>query len=96
LAGDEIPLCGRIVTVADVYDALTTRRVYKPAYSHESAKQMILDDCGKAFDPVVVDAFLACEDAFLDIKRKYLESESQEGFIGGTALFEIPAATPTS
>ncbi len=96
LVGEQIPLCGRIVTVADVYDALTTRRVYKPAYSHESAKKMIIDDCGKAFDPVVVDAFLTCEDAFLAIRRKYLEPASRESFLGRNGLSEIPAGIPTS
>ena len=69
LRGQAIPLCGRIVAVADVYDALTTARVYKPAFSHEKAKQIILDDMGIAFDPVVVDAFLRCEKRFLEIRQ---------------------------
>jgi len=64
LAGDDIPLCGRIVAVADVYDALTSKRVYKDAYGHDVARSIIVKDSGAHFDPRVVEAFLACEDAF--------------------------------
>jgi cyclic di-GMP phosphodiesterase len=70
LRGAEIPLCGRIVALSDVYDALTTRRVYKPAYSHDVAKSIILDGRGKHFDPDVVDAFEANEAEFLAIKER--------------------------
>jgi putative two-component system response regulator len=70
LRGDEIPLCGRIVALSDVYDALTTPRVYKSAFSHEKAREIILDGCGKHFDPDVVDAFLANEDRFIQIKNQ--------------------------
>ncbi len=67
LAGDEIPLCGRIVALADVYDALTSRRVYKDAYSHEEAREIIFDSRGTHFDPAVVDAFLINEAQFASI-----------------------------
>ena len=70
LRGVDIPLCGRIVALSDVYDALTTRRVYKPAYSHDVAKSIILDGRGKHFDPDVVDAFEANETQFLAIKER--------------------------
>lgn len=60
----EIPLCGRIVALADVYDALTTKRIYKPAFDHDRARQIILEGNGSHFDPDVVDAFLATEDEF--------------------------------
>lgn len=63
LAGADIPLCGRIVAVADVYDALTSSRVYKAALDHEAAKKMILAGAGRKFDPRVVQAFLGAEDA---------------------------------
>jgi putative two-component system response regulator len=69
LAGNDIPLCGRIVAVADVYDALTTRRVYKDAFSHEQAVQLIGEQAGRHFDPILVDAFLACSAAFEEINR---------------------------
>lgn len=64
LAGSEIPLAARIVALADVYDALTTPRVYKPAFSHERARQIILEGIGTQFDPQVVYAFLRQESRF--------------------------------
>jgi putative two-component system response regulator len=70
LAGRAIPLCGRIVAAADVYDALTTRRVYKPAYTHEQAKSIIVEGSGTHFDPDVVQAFLAVEEQIVQIKQR--------------------------
>ncbi len=64
-SGEDIPLCGRIVAVADTYDALTSRRVYKPAYSHTTARGIIESQSGKQFDPRVVSAFLAQEESFI-------------------------------
>ena len=61
LAGEQIPLCGRIVAVADVYDALTSRRVYKEMVSHEVARAIIVTDAGSHFDPEVVAGFLQAE-----------------------------------
>jgi hypothetical protein len=54
---ESIPLCGRIVAVADVYDALRTKRVYKNGLSHDIAKSMIVQERGSHFDPDLVDAF---------------------------------------
>ena len=70
LRGEAIPLCGRIVALSDVYDALTTARVYKPAYSHEVARNIILDGNGKHFDPEIVEAFLANEERFIEIHEQ--------------------------
>jgi putative two-component system response regulator len=67
LRGEAIPLCGRIVALSDVYDALTTARVYKPAYSHDVAKNIIFEGKGKHFDPEIVEAFEANEDRFIEI-----------------------------
>jgi putative two-component system response regulator len=64
LRGPDIPLEARIVSVADVYDALTSRRVYKPARSHAEAMEIITGGRGSQFDPQVVDALLACEVVF--------------------------------
>jgi len=64
LSGDEIQLAARIVALADVYDALTSRRVYKAAMSHEEATAIIVKERGTQFDPTVVDAFVACEARF--------------------------------
>jgi response regulator RpfG family c-di-GMP phosphodiesterase len=58
LKGKEIPLSARIIAVSDVYDALTSKRVYKDAIIHEEAKKIIVQGSGKHFDPIIVDAFL--------------------------------------
>lgn len=78
LIGEEIPLCGRIVAVADVYDALTTKRIYKPAFSHERAVQVISEGRREAFDPDVVDVFLDQQDTFNEIRAKLQEERSTE------------------
>jgi len=78
LRGDQIPLAARIVAVADVYDALTSRRVYKDAFSHQVARSTILKDSGTHFDPDVVDAFLAVESQFIEIRDSLLELEPGE------------------
>ncbi|MFZ5549598.1 MAG: HD-GYP domain-containing protein [Pseudomonadota bacterium] len=59
LSGEAIPLGGRIVAVVDVFDALTMDRCYRPAFSDEVALRMLADERGKAFDPAIVDCFLA-------------------------------------
>jgi response regulator RpfG family c-di-GMP phosphodiesterase len=69
LAGENIPLCSRIVTVADVYDALTSRRVYKECFSHEIAVQTLTEGRGTNFDPMVLDAFNAGLSNVLHIKN---------------------------
>ncbi|SFI29884.1 HD domain-containing phosphohydrolase [Planctomicrobium piriforme] len=74
LKGTEIPLCGRITAIADVYDALTSNRVYKEAYSHEVAREIIERDRGTHFDPQLVDAFLHAEEKFLEIKNQMRSS----------------------
>ncbi|MCR4415008.1 MAG: HD domain-containing protein, partial [Thermoguttaceae bacterium] len=71
LSGEQIPLCGRITALADVYDALTTKRVYKPGFSHQTARSIILEGCGTHFDPDIVDAFLARESDFLAIWHQF-------------------------
>jgi putative two-component system response regulator len=73
LSGRNIPLCGRILALADVYDALTSKRVYKEAFSHETAKAMILEGRGTHFDPQIVDAFLRREQDFLRLKEALAE-----------------------
>ena len=73
LKGQNIPLCARIGTLADVYDALTSKRVYKNAFAHEVAKGIIARDAGTHFDPAVVEAFLRAESAFIDVRERYRE-----------------------
>ncbi len=67
LRGEQIPLGGRLMALADVYDALITRRVYKEALSHEKAVQIILEGRGTHFDPDVVDVFVEDQERFRQI-----------------------------
>jgi putative two-component system response regulator len=78
LAGDSIPLCGRIVALADVYDALTTKHVYRPAFPHAKAHQIICEGIGTQFDPDVGQASLANQDAFLEIHNRFAVREERE------------------
>lgn len=71
LAGTDIPLSARLMAVADVYDALISKRVYKPAFSHDKAKSILLEGRGTHFDPDIVDAFIAVENQFLDIAAQF-------------------------
>ena len=64
LQGEEIPLSARIMALADVYDALRSKRVYKPAFSHEKAMEIIVEGRGKHFDPALVDLFAAFHHEF--------------------------------
>lgn len=77
LVGEDIPLAGRIVALADVYDALVSRRVYKDAFNPDIARAIILDETGKQFDPAVIEAFKAQEDTFLEILHAYQDSPPQ-------------------
>jgi len=74
LSGESIPLSGRLMALADVYDALISKRVYKPAFSHQEAKEIIMKGEGSHFDPAVVKAFLAIEDKFVDIAAHFQDS----------------------
>ena len=71
LMGEEIPLVARIVTVADVFDAITSERPYKPAYPADAARAMITADSGKHFDPVVVDAFQRSFDQIVRVRERH-------------------------
>jgi putative two-component system response regulator len=73
LIGDAIPLCARIVAMADVYDALTSKRVYKDAFAHDVAKGIILSETGSQFDPVISEVFQEAETHFLSIRNRYHE-----------------------
>lgn len=66
LIGEDIPISGRIMALADVYDALTSQRVYRSALSHAEAVEIILQERGIHFDPDVVDAFIEVKDKFLE------------------------------
>lgn len=71
LSGEEIPLSARIVALVDVYDALRSKRIYKPAYSHEEVLKIITEERGRHFAEDIVDTFLEQEEAFLRISAQY-------------------------
>ncbi len=75
LSGDAIPLSARIVALADVYDALTSKRVYKEAFTHEESIKIIVSERGRQFDPDVVDAFMARNKDFSAIRKKLEDRE---------------------
>ncbi len=77
LAGEEIPLTGRVVAVADVFDALTTERPYKKAWSVEDATKFLKEQSGKHFDPKLVSLFLEILPDILNIRAEYYESSEE-------------------
>jgi putative two-component system response regulator len=77
LRGDAIPLPARVMALADVYDALICRRVYKPGMGHAQAVQIIIEGRGKHFDPDVVDAFLALGEVFEAIAARFADTDEE-------------------
>lgn len=77
--GEAIPLVGRIVAVADVFDALTSARPYKPAWPLDRALAYFAEQRGRHFDPRLVDLFLGNLDAFLAIRERHAEPELAQG-----------------
>ena len=73
LTGEEIPLSGRMMAIADVYDALISKRVYKPAISHESAIKIIEKGKGQHFAPDMIDAFLEVAESFRQVALQFAE-----------------------
>jgi putative two-component system response regulator len=78
LSGEEIPISGRLMALADVYDALISKRVYKRPFSHAKAVEVIEGDKGKQFDPDVVKAFLNLEDKFRAIALRFADSDEEK------------------
>ena len=74
VAGEAIPLVGRIVAVADVFDALTSERPYKKAWPIENAKVYLSQHAGQHFDPACVEAFLACWNEALDVHARFQDA----------------------
>lgn len=74
LQGDDIPISARLMAVADVYDALISRRVYKPAMTHEQAVAIIRDGRGEQFDPDITDAFIRIEGEIRGIANRFRDS----------------------
>ena len=76
LAGDAIPVSARIMALADVFDALISRRAYKEPMSYAAAREVIINDRGSHFDPDIVDSFIGRFDAFRGIAERYADSEA--------------------
>ena len=77
LVGDQTPLCARIFSIADVYDALVSKRVYKEAFSDDKAREIIVEGTGTQFDADVVEAFVRCEEQFRQIVETHREQAAQ-------------------
>ena len=98
LAEEEIPIPARLMALADVYDALISRRVYKPGMSHEKVVQIIMDGRGKHFDPDVVDAFLSLSDDFQAITTRFADTDedlqNKAVYLSDAAISQASAALP--
>jgi putative two-component system response regulator len=77
LVGEAIPMSARLMAVADVYDALISRRVYKDGMPHEKAVRIITEGRGNHFDPDIVDAFLAIQDAIQAIAQRFADTDAE-------------------
>ncbi len=75
LSGDDIPISGRLMAVADVYDALICRRIYKEGMPHEKAVGIILESKGSHFDPDIVDAFMEIAETFKEIAKRFEDTD---------------------
>jgi len=75
LRGEAIPVSARLMALADTYDALISRRVYKPPFTHDRAMEIIREGRGAHFDPEVVDAFLAIEGEFREIAARHSDED---------------------
>jgi putative two-component system response regulator len=82
VAENDIPLAAQIVAIADVYDALSVRRVYKEAYSHEDCVAMIRNGAGTQFNPHLVDVFLSIQDEFREIADRFRAIEDRRNKFG--------------
>lgn len=92
LVGDAIPVSARLMALADVYDALICKRIYKQGMSHAQARQIIVEGCGTHFDPDVVDAFLTLEAEFQSIAIRFADTDKdlqKKAELLGTKLIPI-------
>lgn len=92
LSGENIPICGRVVALADVYDALSSKRVYKAAIDHDVARSIILNETGAQFDPRVVDAFIESEEEFQEVRDRF-QSDATHDQSGDRRLAATAFAT---
>lgn len=78
LSGERIPVAARLMAVADMYDSLITRRIYKTAHSHAQAVDILRAGRGTDFDPDIIDAFLALQNDFQAIAQRFADAEIDE------------------
>jgi putative two-component system response regulator len=88
--GDAIPIPARLMALADVFDALTMRRVYKPPMSVEQAQGIIASEHGRHFDPDVVDAFLTGFADFVAVAQRYQEDGAKPTCRSGNGFGHVP------
>ena len=77
LSGDDIPIAARLMAVADVYDALISRRVYKESMSHDKAVKIMIDERATHFDPDMIDAFIDIQEEFRNIAFRFTDSDAE-------------------
>lgn len=78
LVGEDIPLPARMMAIADVYEAMVSKRLYKPSYAHEDVVEILEDGAGTLFDPTIIEVFLKIADKFRYVGGKYIEGLSIE------------------
>ncbi len=85
LKGEEIPLSGRLMAMADIYDALISKRVYKPPFCHSKVVKIITEGDGRTipghFDPVILQTFSDLQEKFLEIALQYMEDDNERQFL---------------
>lgn len=96
LAGEAIPVSARIMAVADVFDALVTRRVYKQAISFDQARDIILEGRGRHFDPDMVDTFINVYDEFVDIATRFADTSMEHKDCMMTKPEQAPKSRPST
>jgi putative two-component system response regulator len=94
LKGNQIPISGRLMALADVYDALISKRVYKPPFPHEKAVRIIVEGKNKHFDPDTVDAFLELEDTFRNIALTFADYDEERQMLGVSKDFKSETRKP--
>jgi len=93
LAGDEIPLSARIVAIADVYDALSSKRVYKERVPHEECAEILRAGAGAHFDPDLIEVWKSIEPKFIEIQAQYASTDAPTGGAARAGALWESAAT---
>lgn len=78
--GEQIPVSARLMAIADVYDALISKRVYKDVFTHQNAVDIIVEGKGSHFDPMMVDSFLKIADKFYQVAETYKDKANPAVF----------------